>query len=82
MAFGKAKLLDYMRSHELVVVASVTDDGGPQSALIGITVTPRHEVIFDTVSSSRKHRNLVWEANYNQAATGISKSPLQWLSQT
>ncbi len=41
------------------VVSSVGEDGTPQSALVGIAVTPALEIIFDTVSSSRKYRNLV-----------------------
>jgi pyridoxine/pyridoxamine 5'-phosphate oxidase len=41
------------------VVSSVAEDGTPQSALVGIAVTPALEIIFDTVSSSRKYRNLV-----------------------
>jgi len=31
----------------------------PQSALVGIAVTPKLELIFDTVKSSRKYPNLV-----------------------
>jgi len=32
--------------------------GEPQSALVGFGVTPEFEIIFDTVSSSRKFENL------------------------
>jgi pyridoxine/pyridoxamine 5'-phosphate oxidase len=40
------------------VVSSVGPDGTPQSALVGIAVTPDLEVVFDTVKSSRKYPNL------------------------
>ncbi len=34
-------------------------DGAPQSALVGIAVTPKLEIVFDTVNTSRKFRNLI-----------------------
>jgi pyridoxine/pyridoxamine 5'-phosphate oxidase len=40
------------------VVSSVAPDGTPQSALLGIAVSPQLEIIFDTLRSSRKYRNL------------------------
>lgn len=52
-------LYSFMRGCRYGVVSSVAEDGTPQSALMGIAVTPALEIIFDTVSSSRKHRNLV-----------------------
>jgi len=41
------------------VVSSISRDGIPQSALVGIATTPELEIIFDTVKSSRKYSNLV-----------------------
>ena len=40
------------------VVSSVSSDGWPQSAYVGIAVTPGLEIIFDTLKSSRKYPNL------------------------
>jgi hypothetical protein len=40
------------------VVSSLSKDGVPQSALVGIAVTARFEIIFDTLNSTRKYRNL------------------------
>ena len=77
MAFGKAELLDYMRGHRLVVVGSVANDGSPQSALVGIAVTPRHEVIFDTVSDSRKHANLERDGRASVVFSGPDEKTLQ-----
>ncbi len=48
-----------MRGHPLAVVATIAADGGPQAALVGVGVTDDLEVIFDTVSTSRKHANLL-----------------------
>jgi pyridoxine/pyridoxamine 5'-phosphate oxidase len=43
----------------LGVLATVSSSGTPQSALMGVAVTPQLEVIFDTVRSSRKYANLI-----------------------
>ncbi len=48
-----------MRQKRLGVVSSISAGGVPQSALVGIAVTPELEIVFDTVNTSRKYRNLV-----------------------
>jgi Pyridoxamine 5'-phosphate oxidase len=48
----------FMTRHRYGVVSSISGDGFPQSALVGIAVTPELEIIFDTVKSSRKYPNL------------------------
>ena len=50
-----------MRTHRLGVLATVTDavTGQPEAAVVGIAVTPECEIVFDTVRSARKYRNLV-----------------------
>ena len=48
-----------MQQYRYGVVCSVSAQGVPQSALVGIAVTPEMEIIFDTVRSSRKHANLL-----------------------
>lgn len=54
-----AFLLEYIRGHRLGVLSTTGADGWPQSALIGIAVTPDLEIVFDTVSSSRKYGNMI-----------------------
>jgi pyridoxine/pyridoxamine 5'-phosphate oxidase len=39
-------------------VSYLSPAGTPQSAVVGIAVTPELELVFDTVASSRKFRNL------------------------
>jgi pyridoxine/pyridoxamine 5'-phosphate oxidase len=46
-----------MTQFKLGVLGSV-HESRPQAALVGIAVTPQLEIIFDTVSGSRKYRNL------------------------
>ncbi|HEY4010516.1 MAG TPA: pyridoxamine 5'-phosphate oxidase family protein, partial [Acidobacteriaceae bacterium] len=40
------------------VVSSVSAGGVPQSAIVGIAIMPELEIIFDTLSSTRKYANL------------------------
>src|ERR1700761_7564020 len=49
----------FMVRHRCGVVSSISGDGTPQSALVGIATTAQLEIIFDTVRSSRKYPNLI-----------------------
>jgi general stress protein 26 len=51
-------LLAFLRKHRLCVQASVTAERSPQAAVVGYAVSDRLELIFDTLSSTRKHQNL------------------------
>lgn len=48
----------FLRSHRWAVEASVSEDGSPQSALVGFATTEDLEVVFDTVNDTRKVANL------------------------
>lgn len=45
------------------MLGTISPQGLPQSALVGIAVTPELEIIFDTVKSSRKYHNLIANPN-------------------
>ena len=49
----------FMTGFKLGVLSTIGPAGSPQSALVGIATTPRLEIVFDTVRSSRKYANLV-----------------------
>ena len=51
-------LLEFVRSEKYAVQTSVSAAGSPQAAVVGIAVTDAFEIVFDTVSSSRKAQNL------------------------
>jgi pyridoxine/pyridoxamine 5'-phosphate oxidase len=53
-----AALLEFMRMQRVAVEASVAPEGTAQAAVVGIAVTDRFEIVFDTLGSSRKARNL------------------------
>ena len=54
----KAQLLGFLEPQRLGVLGSISPVGSPQSALVGIAVTPELEVVFDTLTNTRKYRNL------------------------
>ena len=53
----RSELLAFMRRHRLAVQASVSASGA-QAAVVGIAVTDRLEIVFDTLASTRKMQNL------------------------
>jgi uncharacterized protein (TIGR02246 family) len=53
-----AALLAFIRQHRLAVQTSVSVEGGPQAAVVGIAVTDDFEIVFDTLESTRKAQNL------------------------
>jgi len=78
MEFTKADLFDYMRGHRLAVVTSLGFQGEPQAALVGVAVSPAFQVIFDTVSDSRKHANLSRDPRAAVVFVGPEEKTLQF----
>ena len=54
----KTQLFKFLTLNRLGVLSTLGPMGEPQSALVGFAVTSEFEIIFDTVSNSRKFRNL------------------------
>jgi hypothetical protein len=57
-AIDRDELLAFMRQERYAVQASVSPTGHPQAAIVGIVVSDRFEVFFDTLDTSRKAANL------------------------
>jgi hypothetical protein len=53
-----SELLAFLRSHRWAIEATSSLAGQPQAAIIGFAVTEQLELVFDTLSSSRKAANL------------------------
>ncbi|HZC66037.1 MAG TPA: pyridoxamine 5'-phosphate oxidase family protein [Candidatus Dormibacteraeota bacterium] len=80
-----ATLHAFISQHRYAVISSLAKNGSPQSALIGIAVSPNLEIIFDTVKSSRKYPNLItnprcslvigWENEQTLQYEGIAIEP-------
>jgi len=59
LAMTEADIYQFIAKQKLGVLGTLSSGGNPQSALVGIAVTPELEIIFDTVKSSRKFQNLM-----------------------
>jgi hypothetical protein len=57
----RAGVYEFVAAQKLAVVSSAGPGDAPQSALVGIALTPSLEIVFDTLGQSRKARNLVRE---------------------
>lgn len=81
----KSAIYAFMSRHRYGVVSSISADGTPQSALVGIAATPELEIIFDTVKTSRKYPNLIarprcsfvvgWSGEQTLQFEGIAEEP-------
>jgi uncharacterized protein YhbP (UPF0306 family) len=58
MGINASGLLEFLRQQRLAVQASVSGADAPQAAVVGYAVTDRFEIVFDTLESTRKARNL------------------------
>jgi pyridoxine/pyridoxamine 5'-phosphate oxidase len=54
-----ADLYSFLVKCKLGVLGTIGPSGAPQAALMGIAVTEKLEIVFDTVKSSRKYPNLI-----------------------
>lgn len=54
----RSKVLAFLRGERLAVQATNSADGAPQAAVVGFAVTDAFELVFDTLASTRKARNL------------------------
>lgn len=55
----KAELLAYLDTQRLGILGTLSPEGEPQGALVGYAITPRFEILFDTVRTSRKYSNMI-----------------------
>ena len=52
------EVFDIAKSKRYLVVSTVNKSGAPEAALMGFALTQAKEVVFDTLSTSRKAVNL------------------------
>src|SRR5665213_845013 len=53
-----AVLLEFLRKHRLAVQATISPATSPQAAVIGIAISDRFEIVFDTLETTRKAQYL------------------------
>lgn len=55
---NRAELLAFLRRHRICAQASVSSAGAPQAAVVGFGVSDELEIVFDTLTTTRKLQNL------------------------
>jgi pyridoxine/pyridoxamine 5'-phosphate oxidase len=53
------ELVQFIRRHRHAVQASIAPGGAPQAAVVGIACSDELELVFDTLTSTRKYQNLM-----------------------
>src|ERR1700727_4075285 len=80
------EILDIAKTKRSLVVSTVNESGAPEAALMGFALTPANEVVFDTLSTSRKAVNLArnpaaalvigWDDNVSLQIEGVARRPV------
>jgi pyridoxine/pyridoxamine 5'-phosphate oxidase len=79
------EVFDIAKTKRYLVVSTVNESGAPEAALMGFALTQAKEVVFDTLSTSRKAVNLArnpaaalvigWDDNISLQIEGIARRP-------
>ncbi|HVV50514.1 MAG TPA: pyridoxamine 5'-phosphate oxidase family protein [Polyangia bacterium] len=77
-------LIRFLRRTKLGAVSSLAPDGAPQSAVVGVAISETGEIVFDTLETTRKARNLrrdpraalvVWDGERTAQLEGLADEP-------
>ncbi len=80
----QSELVGYLRQHKEGVVSTIGPGGAPQAAVVGIAISDRLEIVFDTMDSTRKAANIrrdprvsvtVWQGERTAQIDGIADIP-------
>lgn len=80
----REQIIAALRKNKFVVQASVSPEGAPQAAVVGVAVTDALELVFDTLGDTRKAKNLrqnpkvalaVWEEGWTLQIEGVADEP-------
>jgi hypothetical protein len=74
----RAELFEFISSCKLGVLGSVSPAGVPQSALVGIAVTEELEIVFDTLDTTRKFRNLTADSRASFVIGWVGEKTVQF----
>ena len=80
------EIFDIAKTKRYLVVSTVNESGAPEAALMGFALTQAKEIVFDTLSTSRKAVNLArnpaaalvigWDDNISLQIEGIARRPV------
>jgi pyridoxine/pyridoxamine 5'-phosphate oxidase len=78
-------IFQFIRHERLAVVSTVHANGTPEAALVGIAVTHDNDIVFDTLSTTRKALNLEarpaaalvvgWDDEQSVQIEGVARAP-------
>jgi general stress protein 26 len=77
MSLTVAFVRDFLARHKYAVVSTIAPRLIPQSALVGIAVSPDLEVYFDTLDTTRKIANLRRNPNLSLVVGWENEQTLQ-----
>ena len=79
------EVFDIAKRKRFLVVSTVNEAGAPEAALVGFALTEANELVFDTLSTSRKAVNLArnpavalvigWDDNISLQIEGSARRP-------
>jgi pyridoxine/pyridoxamine 5'-phosphate oxidase len=80
------EIFNTVKTQRYLIVSTVSETGSPEAALMGFALTQGNEVVFDTLSTSRKALNLArnpatalvigWDENVSLQIEGLARRPL------
>jgi pyridoxine/pyridoxamine 5'-phosphate oxidase len=80
------EVFDIAKTKRYLVVSTLNESGAPEAALMGFALTQAKEVVFDTLSTSRKAVNLArnpaaalvigWDENVSLQIEGVARRPV------
>jgi pyridoxine/pyridoxamine 5'-phosphate oxidase len=80
------QVFDIAKTKRYLVVSTTNESGAPEAALMGFALTQAREIVFDTLSTSRKAVNLArssaaalvigWDENVSLQIEGVARRPV------
>jgi hypothetical protein len=58
MPITRVELVEFLRQVPLLTAATISPEGAPQAAMLGVAVGDDLEIVFDTLETTRKFRNI------------------------
>jgi uncharacterized pyridoxamine 5'-phosphate oxidase family protein len=68
----------FIKQNKFAVLSTVSSDNTPESACVDIAVTEEVKLIFDTVSDSRKYKNLLLNKNISFVIGWENRQTIQY----
>ncbi|HSM96891.1 MAG TPA: pyridoxamine 5'-phosphate oxidase family protein [Rhizomicrobium sp.] len=73
----KAAFIAYVKEVNCGVISTADKEHGPEAAFISLAITPDFEIVFETLITSRKYRNLQTDPRAALVIGGHGRTTLQ-----